>query len=235
MTQPRYDIRARGNDQSHELLIYGDIGADPWAEVSNDAKSVVERLQELTGPIDLRINSFGGSVTDGLAIFNALQRYPAAVTGYIDGAAYSIASLILMGADTVVMPSNALLMIHAPWGLSMGNAAELRQQADTLDKYAEAMRDAYDRAGKGPSRDDVWQWLTDGKDHYFTASEADAHGLIDVIGHALPELDIAASLRTPRFSPPPEVIASVRPNPPTGDAHHGRHHDDSGRLRRAGA
>lgn len=212
MTNPRYDIRALASG-GHELLIYGDIGDDPWAEESNDAKGVVSRLNELSGDIDLRINSFGGSVAEGLAIFNALQRYPGRVTAHVDGVAYSIASLILMGADDVVMPSNALLMIHAPWGLSMGNSAELRRQADTLDKYAEAMRDAYDRGGKGPSKDQVWQWLTDGKDHYFTAAEADALGLVDTVGYALPELDIAANLRTPRFSPPAEVIASARPHP----------------------
>ena len=69
-----YDVRARA-DGGAELLIYGDIGQSWDAEESNDAKTVVEKLQEMSGDLDIRINSYGGSVADGVAIFNALRRH----------------------------------------------------------------------------------------------------------------------------------------------------------------
>ena len=96
----RYSLQAKGASRA-ELRIYGDIGQAWDAEESNDAKSVVESLQKLSGPIDVRINSFGGSVADGLAIFNALRRHQGSVTTHIDGVAYSIASLIAMAGETV--------------------------------------------------------------------------------------------------------------------------------------
>jgi ATP-dependent protease ClpP protease subunit len=93
--------------------------------------------------ITVRINSMGGSVPDGLAIYNAMRRHAAHITVEVDGMAFSIASLIAMGGDTVHMAANALMMIHAPWTVAAGNAAELRQTADTLDTWAAAMASSY--------------------------------------------------------------------------------------------
>lgn len=187
----RYRIQAKGPTRA-ELLIYGDIGDDWLAEESNDARTVVSRLQELgASDIDVRINSYGGVVADGLAIYNALQRHPSKVTTHIDGVAFSIASLIAMGGSEVRMADNALLMIHAPWGMSVGNAAEMRDMADTLDKFAQAMTTAYLR-DQGPDEARISGWLTDGEDHYFTASEAADIGLIDAVTDSI---DIAAALR----------------------------------------
>jgi ATP-dependent protease ClpP protease subunit len=189
----RYRIQARGPARS-ELLIYGDIGHNWDAEESNDARTVVGRLQALSGDIDVRINSFGGSVADGLAIFNALRRHPGAVTTYVDGVAYSIASLIAMAGSQVLMADNAMLMIHAPWGMAVGNAPEMREMADILEKHAEAMLASYLRDG-GPAADTVRGWLTDGQDHYFTAAEAFEIGLVDSVAEAKPVTQIAAALR----------------------------------------
>lgn len=187
----RYELRAKG--QRAELRIYGDIGQSWDAEESNDAKTVVESLGKLRGDLDVRINSFGGSVADGLAIFNALRRYSGAVSTHIDGVAYSIASLIAMAGRTVNVAENGMLMVHAPWGAAIGNAVEMREMADILDKHAEAMLSSYLRAG-GPDADTVRAWLTDGADHYFTAAEAVELGLADAISDAAPTLQIAAAL-----------------------------------------
>jgi len=189
---PRFELQAKG--ARAELRIYGDIGQSWDAEESNDAKTVVEALGNLRGDLDVRINSFGGSVADGLAIFNALRRYPGAVTTHIDGIAYSIASLIAMAGQRIEMAENGIVMIHAPWGMAIGNAPEMREMAEMLDKHAEAMLSSYLRDG-GPDADTVRGWLTDGQDHYFTATEALELGLVDAVADAQPTLQTAAMLR----------------------------------------
>jgi ATP-dependent protease ClpP protease subunit len=207
----RYNLQARGTRA--ELRIYGDIGQNWDAEESNDAKSVVEALDGLAGDLDVRINSFGGSVADGLAIYNALSRYPGKVTAHVEGAAYSIASLIAMAANEVRIAKNAMLMIHAPWGFAMGNAPEMREMAEILDKHAEAMLTSYLRNG-GPDEATLRGWLTDGKDHYFNASEAIAIGLADGLSDFSPLMDIAASLRAGGYRSPAAQAAQpeTRPN-----------------------
>ena len=177
---------------STELMIYGNIGDNWWDSESVTAKQLVADLKAIdTNEIVVRVNSYGGVVSDGIAIFNALRRHPADITVEIDAVAYSIASLIAMAGDVISMADNGLMMLHAPWGISIGNAAEHRKAADTLDKYAEAMASSYIRTG-GPDRAQIDAWLTDGEDHYFTASEAKDLGLID---GTTASLDIAASLR----------------------------------------
>ena len=164
-------------EDSYDLLIYGDIG-DSWWGDSVTAKSVVEQLNALeatVATINVRINSYGGSVADGLAIYNALKRHKATKAVTVDGVAMSSASLIAMAGDTREIPPTSLLMIHAPWGGLYGNAKEMRQYADILDKFSESMADAYVTAS-GMSRDDVLALLTDGEDHYYTGDEAVAAG-----------------------------------------------------------
>lgn len=162
---------------SYDLLVYGDIGESWWSD-SVTAKSVVEQLNALdagVATINVRINSYGGSVADGLAIYNALKRHPAHKAVSVDGVAMSSASLIAMAGDTREIPPTSLLMIHAPWGGIAGNAKEMRQYADILDKFSESMADAYVEAS-GQSRDEILALLTDGEDHYYTGDEAVAAG-----------------------------------------------------------
>ncbi len=170
------------DNSAYELLIYGDIGDSWWGE-SVTAQSVVRQLNELDSTVatlNVRINSYGGSVADGLAIFNALKRHSATKAVTIDGVAMSSASLIAMAGDTVHMPATSVLMIHAPWGGIMGNAKELRQYADVLDTFSDAMADAY-VAKSGKSRDDILALLKDGDDHYYTGDEAVAEGFADAV------------------------------------------------------
>ena len=173
-----------------ELLIYGNIG-DRWNEDGVVASELVRDLSALQADtINLRINSYGGSVPDGLAIYNALRRHKAAVNVFVDGVAISCASYIAMAGDTITMAKNAQMMIHAPWTWSDGNAVQLREQADILDRYAKAMASAYaDKSGK--TYEDALALLTDGKDHWFLADEAKAEGFADEVGE---EVAVAASL-----------------------------------------
>lgn len=168
--------------EGYELLIYGDIGDSWWGE-SVTAQSVAQQLNDMdpaVATINVRINSYGGSVADGLAIYNALKRHKATKVVTVDGVAMSSASLIAMAGSTVTMPPTSILMIHAPWGGLMGNAKEMRQYADVLDKFSESMADAY-VTKSGMSREDVVALLTDGDDHYYTGEEAVAAGFADAI------------------------------------------------------
>lgn len=189
-----YSIRARAaTPRAAEVFIYGDIGESYWEETVTAAAFCKEVAALDVDQITVRINSVGGSVPDGLAIYNAIKRHKAQVTTAIDGMALSIASLIAMAGDTVEMADNAMLMIHAPWTGIYGNSAQLRDQADVLDKWAEAMSTSY-AAKTGQPAADMLALLTDGADHYYTAAEAEAEGFVDAVVTAMP---IAASAAFP--------------------------------------
>lgn len=127
-----------------EILIYDQIGASMFSE-GVGAKQFAIDLKALgdVKQLDVRINSPGGSVFEGLAIYNTLRANPAHKTVYVDGIAASIASVIAMAGDKIVMPENALMMVHKPWTTMSGDANELRKQADILDKLETAITSAY--------------------------------------------------------------------------------------------
>ncbi len=197
-----------------EVLIYGNIG-DRWNEDGVIASELVRDLSALEADtINLRINSYGGSVPDGLAIYNALRRHKATVNVFVDGVAISCASYIAMAGDTITMAKNSQMMIHAPWTFAYGNSNDMREQADILDRYAKAMASAYaDKSGK--SYDDALALLTDGKDHWFLADEAKAEGFADEVGD---EVAVAASLASSfdlsRFKAAAPAAAGVPPQVP---------------------
>ena len=130
-----YEFKALENGAT-EIYVYDEIGF--WGIT---AKDFARDLKELDpkGEINLRINSPGGSVTDGIAIYNLLKNHKAKVNTFVDGLAASMASVIAMAGDTITMPENALMMIHNPWGGAMGDADELRKTADVLDKMKTAL------------------------------------------------------------------------------------------------
>ncbi len=134
-----YEFKALENGAT-EIYVYDEIGF--WGIT---AKDFARDLKELDpkGEINLRINSPGGSVTDGIAIYNLLKNHKAKVNTFVDGLAASMASVIAMAGDTITMPENALMMIHNPWGGAMGDADELRKTADVLDKMKTALVSAY--------------------------------------------------------------------------------------------
>lgn len=204
-----YEIKAQaadGGDEA-EVYVYGNIG-DRWDENGVVAADLVKDLAVLDAKaINLRINSYGGSVTDGVAIYNALKRHPATVNVFVDGVAISCASYIAMAGDRVTMAANAQMMIHAPWSFAMGNAKDLREQADILDRFSKAMADAY--AGKsGKTRDEALALITDGKDHWFLADEAVAEGFADEVGEELAAAaSLADSFDLSRFKQAPAIAA----------------------------
>lgn len=133
-----YTIRALATGA--EVAIYDEIGA-----YGVSAKGFLAELGALPAgtPIDLRINSPGGSVFDAVAIYNAIKRHEGPVTVWIDGIAASAASYVAMAGDEIVMPENAFLMIHDPTGLVMGTADDMRAMAEALDKVKGSLVQGY--------------------------------------------------------------------------------------------
>lgn len=189
-----------------ELLIYGDIG-ESWSEQSVLARDVVLQLGALppsVTTIHVRINSIGGSVADGLAIYNALVSHPATVTVTVDGVAASVASLIAMAGSEVRMHPSSLLMVHAPWGAFLGNAAEMVQFLEVLNTWAAAMAKAYAAKSRKPEAECL-ALLADGDDHWFTAETAIAEGFADTL---IESADMAAP--GDEASAPAEAAAMAR-------------------------
>lgn len=181
------------------LTFYSEIAPE-------DAQWVLNQLRsDPRDPVEVRINSPGGSVHAALAIFNALR--PRKPTVYIDGVAASAASVIAMAGQRVIAAENAIFMIHDPWIPSTsGNAAELRREAETLDLHRDAMLTAYDRSGI--SRKELVQMLAE--ETWMNASEALRLGFVDEIAAAISyaahsESNYLAYRRTPQ-----ELITMTR-------------------------
>jgi ATP-dependent Clp protease protease subunit len=140
----KFEIKNQ-TDISAELYIYGDIMNYKWEDSDVVPQDVAEFLKTLDGKskLNIFINSGGGSVFAGLAIYNQLKRHAADKTIYIDGVAASIASVIAMAGDRIVIPSNAFLMIHKPWSWQIGNANDMRKMAEDLDRIEDGIMNVY--------------------------------------------------------------------------------------------
>jgi ATP-dependent Clp protease protease subunit len=132
----------QADHETGEIFLYDGIGDSWWGMI--DAATVIADLNQMPAKrITLRISSPGGSVDEGRLIYNALKRHKGGVDVVVDSSAYSIASYIAMAGDRVVMAKNAMMMLHNPWTMAFGDAAELRKMADVLDKYRDSIVDAY--------------------------------------------------------------------------------------------
>lgn len=133
LARQKSEIKAQGN----ELMLYGAIGSY-YDEL--DGKKIVEQIGAMTGNITVRVNSPGGDVFDGIAIMNALKKHgeeKGKVTVVVEALAASIASVIAIGAaDELIMLEGSYLMIHNPWTIAIGNAAEFEQVAGVLRQLA---------------------------------------------------------------------------------------------------
>lgn len=128
-----------------DIDIYGDIVSWEWLESDMSAYTLSNRIRELVGvsQINVHINSYGGEVAEGLAIYNALKRHPANVVTTCDGMACSAASVVFMAGDERVMCGASLLMIHNAWTYAQGDAAAMRKAADDIETITEASKQAY--------------------------------------------------------------------------------------------
>lgn len=151
-----------------QLYIYGYVEPDVWSFFDGriESETSAEHFREVLAQypnateIEVYINSMGGDVVEGTAIYNQLKRHPAHITVYVDGFAASIASVIAMAGDEVIMPANTLMMVHnMTWGV-YGNPAQLRKAADDLDVINSTGREAYLlKAGDKLTREKLTQMM----------------------------------------------------------------------------
>lgn len=169
-------------EKSVEILLYEPIGKDFFGD-GIGAKDFAEDLKSFgdVKHITLRVNSPGGSIFEGLAIYNALDRHPAEIVGYVDGVAASMASAILMASDKIIMAKNTMLMIHDPHALAIGNSEDMLKMADMLDKTAQSLVSIYQRKC-GKTEKEIREKMQ--AETWFTAAEALAFGLCDEISGA---------------------------------------------------
>lgn len=164
-------------EQSADVYIYDEIGF--WG---TEAEVFVKQIAGLeVEELNLHLNSPGGSVFQGQAIYTALKNHPARVNVFIDGLAASIASIIAMAGDSIEIAHGAMIMIHKPYSCMCGDAEDLRKEADLLDTMEDTLVETY-VARTGGDVDQIADWVDD--ETWFTADEAVEHGFADTKGEA---------------------------------------------------
>jgi ATP-dependent Clp endopeptidase proteolytic subunit ClpP len=170
-----YNIKNVAEENVTEVMIYDEIGL-----YGVNAKSFIEEIKGIpkSTSVLLRINSPGGSVIDGLAIYDAVNRLPQKVTSRIEGIAASMGSVIALAADEVIMSENSLYMIHNVWGGEVGESDDLRKAADLMDKMSDRLVNIY-VSKTGKSEEQIRSWMD--AETWFDSSEAFESGFINKI------------------------------------------------------
>tara|TARA_R110000824_G_scaffold104256_2_gene247454 strand:+ start:3517 stop:4215 length:699 start_codon:yes stop_codon:yes gene_type:complete len=182
---------------SNPIYIYDQIGG-----TGIQALDIVKEIAG-EGDIDVHINSGGGSVSQGIAIYNSLKQHDGQVNVFVDGLAASIASVIALAGDTVTMAEGSLLMVHLPWTQIAGNAEDLRKEAEVLDQHKETLIDIY-ASNSQLGRDEIEAMLSE--ETWLTAEEAYELGLITTIAG---ELKQAASVNIDSFNNAPNSLLDI--------------------------
>jgi len=211
-----YRVQAQAED-AVEILIYDEIGENWYGDGLTAERFAAELAAISASRIDVRINSVGGSVFEGNAIYNALRRHSARVETHIDGIAASIASIIALAGERVHIAENAFIMIHNPQGMAWGEATDMRKMADTLDTVRSSLVGTYaKKTGQEVSQIEAWM----DEETWFGADEAKEYGFADEITDGI-EIDarIAAAATMARFSNLPaeleeKIQAAMEPTAP---------------------
>lgn len=200
VTQKNWFRMQAKEDQTADIYIYDEIGG--WGI---SARRFTEDLLSLgnLSHINLHIHSPGGEVFDGIAIYNQLKNHSATITVYIDGLAASMASVIAMVGDTVIMPKNAMMMIHKPWGVSWGDANDMREYADLLDKLENVLIPAY-VAKTGKTTEEITAMLE--QETWLDGDECVEHGFADKVIEPVKAMASLTSKRIEEFSSMPSEI-----------------------------
>ena len=188
-TKLKYRFNQLANTNKHQLYIYDEVtayGSFNWSTWEYDKSETSadyfrERLNEIseTDEIELFVNSCGGSVKEGVAIYNMLSRKACTKTCYVDGFAYSVASIICLACDKIIMGLGTSMMIHDMWMTVSGNARELRKQADDLDVLMESNRKIYMNRAKNLTEDELIDMMQ--KETILTPEQCLEYGFCDEI------------------------------------------------------
>lgn len=209
-----FSFRNKGK-ASAEILIYGDIGDSWFGGVT--AKDFAKELKALgkVDTIDVRINSYGGDVFEGLAIYRQLVDHQATITVHIDAIAASIASVIAMAGNEIVIAEAATVMIHNAWGLAIGEAEDMRTMANLLDTTSGTIADVY-AARTSANAAQVKAWMD--AETWFNAAEAVEHGFAGSIAENLRVAARALDSAKFKFRNAPVQVPSVPAATPNLDA-----------------
>ncbi|HBZ8832789.1 TPA: ATP-dependent Clp protease proteolytic subunit [Citrobacter farmeri] len=191
------------NNSEADIFIYDEIGY--WGVTAKQFVNDLRALGDVTH-INLHINSPGGDVFDGIAIFNALKHHGAAITVHIDGLAASMASVIAMVGNPVIMPENTMMMIHKPWGFAGGDANDMRDYADLLDKVESVLIPAYAQK-TGKRTDEIAAMLED--ETWMDGTECVALGFADQVTPSLQAMACIHSKRIEEFEKMPNSIRNM--------------------------
>lgn len=202
-----YTIQAKTADTA-EISIYDEIGG--WGisaqQFAKDFKALGNNLKQ----INLHIHSPGGDVFDGIAIYNLLKNHPANKTVTIDGLAASMASVIAMAGTEIIMPENAMMMIHKPWGVQGGDADDMRKYADLLDKVEDTLIPAY-AAKTGKSAEELAEMLA--AETWLNGKECVEHGFADKLAEPVKAMAQLQSKRLGDYNNMPKAIKDMLMNP----------------------
>lgn len=184
---------------TNEIYLYGEIGPAEYGMAS--APELIKALKATRpDPVTLRINSPGGSAVEAQAMVAALERYPGEVTVEIDALAASAATIVALAGQRVNIAKNAFFMIHDPWSLAVGPAAEMRKMADVLDKFSESLGEQYARAS-GRDLAEIRDLMA--AETWFSADEAVDYGFAHAISDAVA---VAAKIREGQYKRAPAAL-----------------------------
>ncbi|MDO5352887.1 MAG: Clp protease ClpP [Succinatimonas sp.] len=173
MKPKKYFEFSKISEQETELYIFGDITSWPWLESDVGAFDIAKELSGVDTDLRVRINSYGGEVAEGLAIYSLLKAFGHKVTTVCDGFACSAASVIFMAGEKRIMTNSSLLLIHNAWTSASGDANALRKQADDLEKITKPSLDIY-KSVSNLSEAEIKQMMDD--ETWITKEEALAYG-----------------------------------------------------------
>lgn len=192
-TRYRFEQSVNGSGAVHKLYIYDEVSAQgkfnwstwDYEESETSAKYFRDQLDTIPGgeTIELHVNSAGGNVGEGVAIYNLLRQKAGTgcrIIGYIDGMAYSIAMTIAMACDEIHMGLGTSMFLHNPWMIASGNADQLRAFADQLDELSEASLQLYMSRAKNITADELREMMK--KETMLAPDKCLQYGFCDVVG-----------------------------------------------------
>lgn len=194
---------AAASDTDTTISMFDVIGEDGWSGGGVTANRIAAALRTIgRRDVTVRINSPGGDMFEGIAIYNLLRAHPAKVTVEVLGWVASAASIIAMAGDTIRMGLGSFMMVHNAWGVVIGNRHDMREAATLFDQFDAAIADIY-QARTGMTRSDIEQLMD--AETFMTATQAVDHGFADAVNDA--EIDAATNAPAPIR---PEIRAKRR-------------------------
>lgn len=182
MSKKYWEFKNQANNEA-DLYLYIEIASWGGGYAAHSAQSFKQELDDLgeINTLNIYINSPGGDVFEGIAIMNMIKRKNCTKNIYIDGMAASIASVIAMAGDNIIMPSNAMMMVHNAWTYAAGNSNDFKKLAEDLDKINTSIKQAYlDKAGDKLDEKTITSLMDN--ETWLTAQECFNYGLCNQVG-----------------------------------------------------